>query len=138
MSSYIMHMCISDIVKRKLNLTYKFVYGSILPDVIKSITGDRDITHFIKHVIVDGDRRSLPDLQKAINDLKIEDNEIRIGYIAHLLEDLIWFNDFIPAYAKDFGDNTIQYLKDNSIHTQDEYRDDIRQYLTAKWCGQYT
>ena len=81
MSSYIMHMCISDIVKRKLNLTYKFVYGSILPDVIKSITGDRDITHFIKHVIVDGDRRSLPDLQKAINDLKIEDNEIRIGYI---------------------------------------------------------
>lgn len=125
MSSYIMHMCISDIVKRKLDLTDKFIYGSVLPDVIKSITGYRDITHYIKHVIVDGDRRSLPDIQKAIKDLKIKDNEIRMGYVAHLVEDLIWFNDFIPMYAIDLGDNKIQYLKDSSMHTDDEYRDDI-------------
>ena len=125
MSSYIMHICISDIVKRKLKLTDKFVYGSILPDVIKNITGDRDKTHYINKVIVDGDKRELPDIQKAINELQIEDKEIRLGYIAHLVEDLIWFNDFIPTYATDLGDNKIQYLKDNSIHTDIEYRDDI-------------
>lgn len=125
MSSYIMHICVSDIVKRKLKLTDKFVYGSILPDNIKGITGDRDGTHYIEHVIVDGDRRSLPNIQRAINELDIQDKEIRLGYIAHLVEDLIWFNDFIPTYAIDLGENKIQYLKDNSIHSTDEYRDSM-------------
>lgn len=123
MSSYIMHICVSDIVKRKLKLTDKFVYGSILPDNIKSITGDRAGTHYIDRVIVDGDRRSLPNIQRAINDVDIQDKEIRIGYIAHLVEDFIWFNQFISTYARDLGENKIQYLKDNSIHSTDEYRD---------------
>ncbi len=118
-----MHICVSDIVKRNLNLTDKFVYGSILPDNIKSITGDRDGTHYIERVIVDGDRRSLPNIQQAIEELDIEDKEIRLGYIAHLVEDLIWFNNFIPTYAIDLGDNKIQYIKDDSIHGRDEYRD---------------
>ncbi len=123
MSSYIMHICISDIIKRKLNLTDKFVYGSILPDNIKSVTGDRDKTHYIKKVIIDGEKRNLPDIQKAIEEVQIEDKEIRLGYIAHLVEDLIWFNEFIPTYATVWENNKIQYLKDNSVHTNDEYRD---------------
>lgn len=118
-----MHICISDIVKRKLNLTDKFVYGSVLPDNIKSITRNRDKTHYINHVTVGKDRRSLPNIQQAIEELDIEDKEVRLGYIAHLVEDLIWFNDFIPSYAIDLGENKIQYIKDNSIHCSDEYRD---------------
>ncbi len=109
--------------KKRLNLTDKFVYGSVLPDNIKKITGDRDSTHYINKVIANGDIRELPDIQKAIKELEIEDKEIRLGYIAHLVEDHIWFNDFIPSYAIDLGNNKIQYLKDNSIHTDDEYRE---------------
>ena len=121
MSSYIMHICVSDMVKRKLNLTDKFVYGSILPDNIKKITGNRDKTHYINNVLVGKYRRSLPNIQQAIEELDIEDKEMRLGYIAHLVEDLIWFKYFIPTYAIDLGKNKIQYVKDNSIHMDDEY-----------------
>ena len=111
MSSYIMHICTSDIVKRKLNLTDKFVYGSALPDILKEISQDRNGTHYIQKVIVNGEKRNLPNIQNAINSLQIEDKEIKMGYIAHLLEDLIWFNEFIPRYAKDLGNTRIQFFR---------------------------
>ena len=122
MSSYIMHICVSDIVKRRLNLTDKFVYGSVLPDVLKGVLLDRNGTHYIEKVVIDGDRRELPNIQRAIDELNIQDNEVRLGYIAHLVEDLIWFNNFIPLYAKDLGEDKIQFLQDNSMHSKEEYK----------------
>lgn len=97
MSSYIMHMCVSDIVKRKLNLTDKLIYVSILPDVLKTINKDRAGTHYLEKVVIDGDIRNLPVIQRAIDSLDIQDTEIRMGYIAHLVEDLIWFNKYVPS-----------------------------------------
>ena len=125
MASYIMHMCVSDIVKRKLNLTDKFIYGSVLPDILKEITSDRDTTHYIEQITIDGNNRKLPNIQKAIKEVDIKDNEIRLGYIAHLVEDYIWFNDFIPTYAMSLGNGNIKYFKDQSIHSKSEYRDAI-------------
>ena len=125
MSSYMMHMCISNLVKNRLNLTDKFVFGSILPDNLKSITGDRRTTHYLQEVIIDGEQRRLPDISRAIKGLHIQDKEIRLGYIAHLVEDFIWFNEYIPAYATELENNQIKYLADDSIHTGNEFRQDI-------------
>lgn len=125
MSSYIMHLCISNKVKEKLNLTDKFLYGSILPDVIKEITGDRVGTHYLKETLLNNEVRKLPQIQKAISELDIQDKEIRLGYIAHLIEDYIWFTEYIPRFTKKVSNDQIKYLKDGTIHSMDEYRDNI-------------
>lgn len=121
MSSYIMHTVVSNIVKEKLNLTDKFVYGSILPDILKTKCQDRDKTHYIKEVRIDGDVRHLPDIDEALKDVDFKDKEINMGYIAHLIEDHIWFNLFIPSYAKVLGNNKVLFLKDGSIHEENEF-----------------
>lgn len=135
MSSYIMHMCISDIVKRKLNLTDKFVYGSILPDILKMSNRDREGTHYLKKVQIDGTTRNLPVIDKAIHDLKIEDSEIRMGYIAHLVEDLIWFNEFIPKFTKKVEEDKFLYLKTKEIKDAKNFTEDI--YLEYLNSGAY-
>ena len=135
MSSYIMHMCVSDIVKRKLNLTDKFIYGSILPDILKMASGDRNGTHFLSKVKVENDDRNLPVIDKAIHELEIEDKEIRLGYIAHLVEDLIWFNDFIPTFAKKVGDRKYQYIRTGEIKESKCFTEDM--YSDYEHCGAY-
>ena len=131
MSSYIMHLCISDKVKRNIGLTDKFVYGSVLPDIIKNITGDRDKTHYIKNVKVGQEIRHLPDIQKAIDELDIKDKEIKLGYIAHLIEDYIWFNEDIPNYSEIVSDKELRYNKDNTIHSLEEFRQDMYSDYTS-------
>lgn len=125
MSSYIMHIGISDVVKKRLGLTDKFVFGGILPDLLKSVKQDRDSTHYIETIIVDGERRSLPNIQKAIRELDFEDNEIKLGYIAHLVEDWIWFNNYIPTYASVENDGWVKYLNDGTMHKASEFSKDI-------------
>lgn len=135
MSSYIMHMCVSDIVKRKLNLTDKFIYGSILPDILKMATGDRIGTHYLAKVKIDDYDRNLPVIDKAIHELEIEDKEIRLGYIAHLVEDLIWFNDFIPTFVKKVADGKYQYVKTGVIRESKRFTEDM--YSDYANCGAY-
>ena len=135
MSSYIMHMCVSDIVKRKLNLTDKFIYGSILPDILKMASGDRKGTHYLKEVNIEGAKRNLPVVDKAIHELEIEDKEIRLGYIAHLVEDLIWFNDFIPTFAKKVGEGKYKYVKTGEIKESKCFTEDM--YSDYSNCGAY-
>jgi len=135
MSSYIMHMCVSDIVKRKLNLTDKFIYGSILPDILKMASGDRQGTHYLKEVNIEGAKRNLPVVDKAIKELDIEDKEIRMGYIAHLVEDLIWFNDFIPTFAKKIEAGKYQYITTGEIKESKCFTEDM--YSDYSNCGAY-
>jgi hypothetical protein len=120
-----MHICVSDIVKRKLNLTDKFVFGGILPDLLKSMTKNRDATHYIEKVMVDDEVRKLPNIQKAIDELELDDGEIKLGYIAHLIEDLIWFNNYIPTYAKIEDVGNVKYLIDGTIHKECEFDQEI-------------
>lgn len=127
MSSYIMHMCISDIVKRRLNLTDKFVYGSVLPDIDKTVKGDRNATHFIIKIQDGDDTKNLPDIKKAIETLNITDmdKEVKLGYIAHLLKDYIWFNTYIPSYAVHINKEILKYLRDESLHPTKEFSIDM-------------
>lgn len=125
MSSYMMHLCVSNNVKKKLNLTDDFLYGSLLPDILKEEGQDRNINHYIKKVLVNGEIKKLPDVSKAIMDInKFKNKQIGLGYIAHLIEDYIWFSIYIPSYAEEKEGRYI-YIKDNSIHSLEEFNKDI-------------
>ena len=125
MSSYIMHMCISDVVKKKLNLTDKFIYGSILPDLLKTVNNDRQGTHYLSQVTVNDDTRNLPVIDRAVNELDIQDLDIKLGYIAHLVEDLIWFNDFVPTYAKKIEEDKYEYIATKEIKSGKDFGEDM-------------
>lgn len=125
MGSYMMHLAVSNKVKKKLNLSDNFLYGSLLPDILKEEGQDRRINHYLKEEIINGNTKRLPDIPKVIKDLeKFENGEIALGYLAHLIEDYIWFSVYIPSYVEEKEDSCI-YLKDNSIHTIEEFRKDI-------------
>lgn len=103
MSSYIMHLCISEKIRKDLNLGEKFLGGSVLPDLLK-MTGElREKTHYIESVVKGGKIQQLPNIEKFKNDnTYITDKEVRLGYIAHLIEDYIWFSEYIPKYKKQY------------------------------------
>ena len=125
MGSYMMHLAISDKVKKKLKLSDEFVYGSILPDILKEEGQDRDATHYIKEKVIKGKVQRLPDISMAIENIEILGNkEVALGYVAHLIEDYIWFSIYIPSYAEKNADKYI-YLKDNFLHTEQEFYDNI-------------
>ena len=46
MASMIIHICISNMVKEELNLSDKFLAGSIMPDLKKMAGFDRGISHY--------------------------------------------------------------------------------------------
>ena len=47
------------------------------------------------------------------------------GYLAHLIEDMLWFSIYIPRMAIEKDKKTIIYKKDNSVHTDDQFSSDI-------------
>ena len=61
MASMIIHICISNMVKEELNLSDKFLAGSIMPDLKKMAGFDRGITHYLKYVVENGNVMHLPD-----------------------------------------------------------------------------
>lgn len=83
MSSLKMHIAISMKIKEEFNYSNIFLLGAILPDIIKLIIGNRKITHFEKQEIID--------LDEFINKQKNLENELVLGYYAHLIEDKIWY-----------------------------------------------
>lgn len=119
MGSYKMHICITETVRRKLKLSYKFTYGGILPDLIKEKTGDKTTSHCLNQ------KDGLPDINLAMSSLdNIQDKEVKLGYIAHLVEDLIWFRDVVPTVAIK-TDDKVCFLKDNSIHSNLEFSNEM-------------
>ncbi|MBR6614260.1 MAG: hypothetical protein IKK84_05790 [Clostridia bacterium] len=126
MGSYLMHIGITEKVRRKLKLSTKFIYGSILPDLVKMETGDREGTHFLKTIEDKDGVKRLPVIDDAIAMLSSDiDKEVRLGYIAHLIEDLLWFEKYIPSFATKLEEGKKQYLADNSVHSAEEFSKDI-------------
>ena len=126
MGSYLMHIGVTENVRRKLKLSSKFIYGSILPDLIKMETGDRTGTHFLKTRVNEDGIKRLPVLDDAISMLSGKlDKEVRLGYIAHLIEDLLWFEKYIPSFATNLEEGRKVYLADNSVHSAEEFSKDI-------------
>ena len=126
MGSYLMHIGITEKVRRKLKLSTKFIYGSILPDLVKMETGDRTGTYFLKTIEDKDGIKRLPVIDDAISILSDKlDKEVRLGYIAHLIEDLLWFEKYIPSFATKLEEGKKQYLADNSVHSAEEFSKDI-------------
>lgn len=124
MSSIIMHIYISKKIKEELNLSNKFLAGSVLPDMIKIKTKDRSGTHYIKNV--ENSTKRLPDLERFLDENKDKLNdEITLGYYAHLIEDELWFDKYIDTFAKCIDEDNILYTSDNTMHSPEEFRKDI-------------
>lgn len=128
MASMIIHICISNMVKEELNLSDKFLAGSIMPDLKKMAGFDRGITHYLKYVVEDGNVMHLPDLDKFIqeNTFKLLDFKT-LGTYAHLIEDKIWFEKFVGKYIKwhdeDLG--LVTNLKTDKVYDFDTFSKQI-------------
>ncbi|MDD2376103.1 MAG: zinc dependent phospholipase C family protein [Clostridia bacterium] len=126
MSSIIMHIYISQKVQKELNLSNKFVAGAILPDMIKIMTKSKDITHYIKEYERGNKIIKLPDLESFLQDNKDKLNdEVTLGYYAHLIEDRIWFDTYVDSFAKCIDKEKILYTFDNTIHKSEEFKKDM-------------
>lgn len=124
MSSIIMHIYISQKVQKELNLSNRFLAGSILPDMIKIMTHKRDETHYIKEY--NNGMKRLPDLDSFLEDKKDElKDEAILGYYAHLIEDRIWFDTYIDSFAKCIDKENVLYTSDNTVHNLIDFRKDM-------------
>ena len=128
MSSIISHIYMGNILKQKYNLNDEFLYGSIMPDVLtRTIDGqNKVITHYLRHGILYGSEGDYPDIERFLNENKyILPNSIMMqGYVSHLIEDMLWFSVYIPSIATK-SDGKIIFNKDNSIHTDSEFKSAI-------------
>lgn len=129
MSSIISHVYISNILKEKYNLGDEFLYGAILPDILhKAIKAQtREMTHYLRHGILYDSEGDYPDIERFIieNMEILPKSQMMQGYLAHLIEDMLWFSIYIPKMTIEKDKKTIIYKKDNSVHTDDEFRNDI-------------
>lgn len=129
MSSIISHVYISNILKEKYNLGDEFLYGAILPDILhKAIKAQSsEMTHYLRHGILYGSEGDYPDVERFIieNTELLPKSQMMQGYLAHLIEDMLWFSIYIPKMIIEKDKKTIIYKKDNSVHTADEFRNDI-------------
>lgn len=129
MSSIISHVYISNILKEKYKLGDEFLYGAILPDILhKAIPAQRrEMTHYLRHGILYGSEGDYPDIERFIieNTEILPKSQMMQGYLAHLIEDMLWFSIYIPRMTIEKDKKTIIYKKDNSVHTDDEFRNDI-------------
>lgn len=129
MSSIISHVYISNILKEKYKLGDEFLYGAILPDILhKAIKAQtKEMTHYLRHGILYGSEGNYPDIERFIieNTEILPKSQMMQGYLAHLIEDMLWFSIYIPKMAIEKDKKTIIYKKDNSVHTDDQFRADI-------------
>lgn len=129
MASIIAHICISNMVKEELRLSDKFLVGSVIPD-LKKIEGiDENITHYLKYQISDdGNVMHLPNLEKFIeaNTFKLLDFKT-LGYYSHLIEDKIWFEQFIGKYIKWHDENLglVTNIKTGKVYDYEIFKNEI-------------
>lgn len=81
----------------------------------------------MQHGTLNGNEGDYPDIEKFIdeNKLSLPKNLMLQGYLAHLIEDMIWYSISIPNMAIKRDAQTVLYTKDNSIHSEEEFSKDI-------------
>lgn len=118
MGSLIMHASVGEILKKKYKLSDRFMFGQLLPDLLKLSGKSRDETHYIKEYIEDSTFKKLPDILAFKEDNKeVLKNEEKLGYLCHLIEDKIWFSEYIPRYAKNDANDTDLVIYSNEYFT---------------------
>lgn len=122
MSSLIMHVCISNIIRQKYDYGYEFLFGSIMPDILKEAGEDKNKVHYRTN-----HDYSLYEIDKFVKEKLIKDkSEYNLGYLAHLIQDK-FLTKYTNAKIKETNiDNQeyITYLFDNnSLHKKQEFLD---------------
>ena len=133
MGSILMHICISEEIRKKYCFSNKFLIGCLLPDIYKRTTMTRDESHYIVKTVEDGYIYQLPDLNRYVEENKDDflKDEVKIGYYTHLVEDYVWFkyvSGHISKVREDEEDKDIvRYRKDNFKvpHLEEEYCTEI-------------
>lgn len=122
MSSFKMHLVISKNIQKKLNFGNEFLLGAILPDLYKLLYQDREKTHFENMDTYE----HLPNIEEFCKEYLKTKSEIKYGYLSHLIEDKIWFREYIfEKYIIKENDGEYIYKKDLSEHTFEEYIKDM-------------
>ena len=122
MSSFNMHIAVSKKIKEEFSFGDEFILGTVLPDLYKVLLKDRILTHFERKI----GEEYLPDIEKFCDEYKNKKSEIVYGYLAHLVEDRIWFSQYNNQYVQQLeNEKYYKYNKDNTIHKEEEYLTDI-------------
>ena len=124
MSSIISHIYMADKLKDRYKLKNEFLYGAILPDMLASTeVYNKKETHYLKKFEINGNIGDYPDIERYINEnyKELSVNQIKQGYLTHLIEDQLWFSKYIPKLATKKGNDIILYSLDNSIHSEKEF-----------------
>lgn len=138
MPSIAAHMAVAKLLSEKLRINDdEFIKGNLLPDIINS----KDSHHKIK-----GKYFLIPDISYFKQELDLTD-KLYLGYLAHLLLDKYFLEDFLPKYTIDsnlFSNGTIykeydlinyQLVKRFNLDTNylskvlNTYREDINQEI---------
>jgi len=138
MGSFSMHIAISKKLKEKFSFGDDFILGTVLPDLYKILLKNREITHFEE----ENSREWIPNVEKFCEEYKDKQTEIAYGYLAHLVQDKIWFKDYHnKMFVEELEDGKYyRYKKDNTIHEEKEYLKNIytdytiiNKYLVKKY-----
>lgn|SRR5574344_1186419 len=125
MSSIIMHLIASNEIKEKYGFSNEYLAGSILPDVVKVLKNDRKSSHYIKEIKITGDfYKQIPDVEEfIIKNPNYRNKPNLFGYASHLIEDKIWFEEYVSMYADyvDLKTKQIHYVEDDKFHEGTEF-----------------
>jgi hypothetical protein len=117
-----MHICISNILKKKYDYSYDFLYGSIMPDILKKAGGDKNKVHYRTN-----NDYSLYEIDRFVKDIVLkEENEYNLGYLAHLIQDKLlakYVNEKIKESKIDNQDYIIYKFDNGSLHKKQEFLD---------------
>ncbi|MEG0872501.1 MAG: hypothetical protein RSE00_00590 [Clostridia bacterium] len=139
MASLILHTCIAKLVKDRLELDDRYYIGNILPGILCKKGILKAESHYMNTIELDGKVINIPDIDKFEREnkceLKSKDNSISLGYLSHLLQDKIWYEQFIPKFVAYAENGSVIYQNDNTKHTLEEFLKDI--YLDYAYVDKY-
>lgn len=122
MSSLIMHICVSNVIKQKYDYGYEFLYGSIMPDILKISGEDKNKIHYRTN-----ENYSLYEIDKFVKEkLQREKNEYNLGYLSHLIQDKLlanYTNKKIKETKIDSQEYITYLFDNNSLHKKQEFLD---------------
>ena len=138
MGSLMMHLYIGERIKEKYKFGNNFLVGILLPDIYKATSMSRMASHYLfKYKDDYGETLFLPDLVKYMNENSFrKDDEVTIGYYAHLVADYAWFRYFTGKFVTSVGfENgeelfTYDFENNRKKHTLEEFQSEIhKDYL---------
>ncbi len=142
MASLMLHLVISNELYKKFNLSSDFMVGTIAPDILKKIYG-RDESHYTKQIQLEDEIVRFPDIEKFLQLYPNRNDDYFIGYLIHLVQDKIWFNNYATKVIKRLSREKAMYYKDGTVHDTEEatkelYNDYyvIERYIVNKY-GEY-